>query len=496
MNPQQDNLVQQQEAEALAFSRPLDVHRWSDYPEADSLVDEVYALCSRGKLSNIKRKHFKVILLDLYVATLEHPDQKIAVSMRPVEYKARGSRYNALHISKKSIEVVKLLFEAGLIEMKLGYYDKNINRGKRTRIWPSAQLSALFAQCQLDAYKVGRAADVEVIILRNEDGDDEEYDDTPETRRMRKIVRDYNDLLSRQFIDIRRLRQPWIELNDGSKLTLGPSRQQVNRIFNRSSFEKGGRFFGPWWQGCPKEWRKEIFINDVPTIEQDYSSLHIALLYARRGVNYYKANEGDAYQLDTPSFLATPEQTRKYAKLLLLMAVNAKDDKAAYAAFRSARNERKDSLGGSLTNHQLSVLLDGLRQKHPVIADDLGSDAGIELMNEDSRITEHVIKRFTERGLPVLTVHDSYIVHFSYHDLLQEVLEEGFSVVTGMKGIRSERTGVAWGDETSWQTQRLAQEAVTRSEGYIQRLLNWMVNSKEDNIGDKTRFNLKEEASK
>jgi hypothetical protein len=81
---------------------------------------------------------------------------------------------------------------------------------------------------------------------------------------------------------------------------LGPSRQQVHRVFNRSSFDNGGRFYGPWWQQCPKKWRREIFINDAPTIEQDYSSLHIALLYARRGINYYKQYNGDAYQLETP----------------------------------------------------------------------------------------------------------------------------------------------------------------------------------------------------
>ena len=45
---------------------------------------------------------------------------------------------------------------------------------------------------------------------------------------------------------------------------LGPSRQQVHRVFNRSSFDNGGRFYGPWWQQCPKAWRREIFINDAP----------------------------------------------------------------------------------------------------------------------------------------------------------------------------------------------------------------------------------------
>jgi hypothetical protein len=72
------------------------------------------------------------------------------------------------------------------------------------------------------------------------------------------------------------------------------------------------------------------------------------------------------------------------------------------------------------------------------------------------------------------------------------VLEEAFSMMTGMEGIRSERTGVAWADEASWETERLGQEALTRSEGYKKRLLSWMVNGKEHGIGDKERFNLKE----
>jgi hypothetical protein len=468
-----------QEAEALAFSRPLDVHRWSDYPDADAFVDEVYARCQQGKRTAIERKHFKVVLLDLYVAWLEHSNLKLSVSRQPAAYKAKGSRYNALHISRKTIDVVDLLHGAGLIEMKMGFYERERRQGKQTRIWPTPGLIALFNRSKLDAYNVGRAADEEVIFLRNENGDNIEYEDTPEIDRMRKVVRDYNELLSRHFIDIRRLDKPWIDLSDGSRLMLGPSRQRVYRVFNRSTFDNGGRFFGPWWQQCPKPWRREIFIDDAPTIEQDYSSLHIALLYARRGVNYYKEREGDAYQIDTPSFLSTPEQTRQYAKRLLLTAVNAKSDKATFKAFRSDCNDDEDKVGGRLTDKQLSILLDGLRQKHPRIADDLASDAGIELMNEDSRITEHVIKRFTERRLPVLTIHDSYIVNWSYDDLLQQALKEAFSIVTGMTGIRSERMGVAWADEASWETQRLEQDALTRSEGYVTRLLNWMVNAKE-----------------
>jgi len=458
----------------FAFSRPLDVHRWSDFPEADRFVDQVYSTYFNGKDSKqIERKHVKVILLDLYVAWLEHPDLKIAVSMRPSTYKSKGNRYNALRISKKTIEVVDDLIAAGLIEQKRGSYNRQLKSGWITRIWPTPELVTLFRQSNLDVYKVGRTPDEEVIILRNDEREDIEYEDTAETVEMRELVQTYNKVLSLHWIDIRRLEDPWIELKDGTKLIIGRHRQQVKRIFNRSSFSKGGRFFGPWWQQCPKEWRRQIFIDDAPTVEQDYSSLHVGLLYARRGVNYYESFEGDAYQVDTPPFLSSPEQTRKYAKLLLLMAVNAKSDKEAYAAFRNDRNERRDKLGGSLTNDQLSVLLDGLKSKHPLIAEDLGSDAGIDLMNQDARMTEHVIRRFTEQGTPVLTVHDSYIVKFGYEKFLDEVLAEAYTMLTGQEGIKSTVTGVAMNNPQSWHTQKPPEGSMIRCGGYERREIDW-----------------------
>jgi len=237
----------------------------------------------------------------------------------------------------------------------------------------------------------------------------------------------------------------------------------------------GGRFFGPWWQSCPKDWRREIFINDAPTIEEDYSSLHIALLYSRRGHNYYSEFKGDAYQIETPDYITSAEQARKYAKLLMLIAVNAKDDADAFAAFRSNRRDRGDRVGASLTNKQLSQVLEALRKKHPIIADDLGSDAGIELMYQDSKITERVIEKFTDIKIPILTVHDSYIVNFAYSNLLHSTLTEAYEELTGQQGIRSERTGVAMDDESSWLEHRLTPDKLERSEGYKERLLEWML---------------------
>ena len=80
----------------LNYSRPLDVHRWSDHPEVNSFVDKIYSsLPSLSGNKQIRKKHLKVLLLDLYVAWSTDPDLKMAISRDNNAYKAK-SRYNEL----------------------------------------------------------------------------------------------------------------------------------------------------------------------------------------------------------------------------------------------------------------------------------------------------------------------------------------------------------------------------------------------------------------
>ena len=48
-------------------SRLLDVHRWSDHPEVNAFVDDIFNTYFKQK-TKIRKKHLKVVLLDLYVA--------------------------------------------------------------------------------------------------------------------------------------------------------------------------------------------------------------------------------------------------------------------------------------------------------------------------------------------------------------------------------------------------------------------------------------------
>ena len=99
-------------------SRPLDVHRWSEHLEINNLVNlvfEKFISLKAKENKTIRKKHLKVVLLDLYVAWLNDPDLNIAVHMTIGAYSDgtvfnKGkSRYNELNIKVTTIEIVHRL---------------------------------------------------------------------------------------------------------------------------------------------------------------------------------------------------------------------------------------------------------------------------------------------------------------------------------------------------------------------------------------------------
>ena len=73
------------------YSRPLDVHRISEYPEVQRMItylfDEMKSSGLIGKSPKDKiLKHLKVVVLDLYVAYLHDPLVYLGYSRSPRDY--------------------------------------------------------------------------------------------------------------------------------------------------------------------------------------------------------------------------------------------------------------------------------------------------------------------------------------------------------------------------------------------------------------------------
>lgn len=136
----------EEKAEALDFARPLDVHKWSDFPEVNAAVDALWLELKIdpefGGNKRLKKKHIKVVVLDLYAAWLSHPDYYVSV-FRDANRYGPGGRYNALHISFLTVAVVDVLERGAYVEVHPGYNDRLTGKSAISRIRATDKLISL-----------------------------------------------------------------------------------------------------------------------------------------------------------------------------------------------------------------------------------------------------------------------------------------------------------------------------------------------------------------
>ena len=438
-------------------SRPFDVHTWSDHPEVNDLLEDVFNLLPDDFESKSNRKGtptkrvLKVVLLDLFVLWKEDPAKWIGISLSHTAYKS--SRYNALHLSKKTIPVVHALHDLGLLDWLNHSHSKTNPRGNRTtRIRASDKLQEMFAQAALEEDWVSFNEQKEVIVLRDKDEEDPgqdsfdkdgakkrrtsqniEYDDADFPAFLdgaREDLRAYNDLLNRCHIDIASLDEPRFDRTNDKGRTesvhIHQGRHLIRRIFSRGSFHCNGRFYGGWWQNCPKQYRKYIRINRLPTVEVDYSAMHPLILAAEKGL----VLEDDPYVLaQLINNEVSHQLQRKLVKAFVLTAINAANPDQAYKAFRYKFSGEYDL---SLTRNLFDKLHQGFIETHPGLEDSLFSDQGIRMMNIDSQIAARIISYYVMSAKPILSVHDSFIVPVGDVENLEFAMEKASEGVIGV----------------------------------------------------------------
>jgi hypothetical protein len=289
-------------AKELDNSELFDMHVWSEHREVNKAVDALYNEIKRlpefeGRNERLRKKHVKVVVLDLYVKWVADPKRYSSYHRQRTRYSELDERYNKLHISYLTVPIVDALERLGYIEHFKGHYSRTGGRSHISRMRATLKLiNLILKKHKITSAMIERAPNTECIILRDYGPDkdkqvDISYQDTEETRRMRIQLCAYNNLIRRTPIDIPHFPAEGVLSRSGTKRIridfADPSGKFVRRIFNNGSWSDGGRFYGGWWQRLPKQWRKRIKIYDMPTQEIDYSGLHIAILYALAGRDYW-----------------------------------------------------------------------------------------------------------------------------------------------------------------------------------------------------------------
>jgi len=499
-------------------SLQLDVHAGSTYPQVKDLTDDLFKEISKRISINNKirsKETLKTILLNLWVAY--HDDKPVNYSRSPNSY-AHNRRYGKLHFKyNRVISIIDALEDMGFLKQVKGFYDKDKNLGRKTRMYASHDLIKTFNKDIPGSFEVvERLPRREIIELKDEAKSLIDYKDNEHTVSMRRNLHQYNQFIKDQAIsftiptdltlklkflnnlkcnllkgktgvnklivnnNLRDNNMNFISINPLSKyyntynsnintsinhntiyssittmtnkvldlvkynndlieenkmfrlcdfgisfLDCELKYELLHRVFNLESFACGGRFYGAGHLELPKEIRKQyIKINDNPTVELDFAALHIRMLYHLIGIPY----------MDDPyTVLCDSDEERKIFKLAQLIAINALDEELAIKAIRNAF--RKKWIKYDLTNKSIEKLLTRFKEAHHPIADFINTGKGRELQNMDSHITEIILVDLMNKNIPVLPVHDSYIVEKAYQGILAEKMVEAYEKVMGFTPV-------------------------------------------------------------
>lgn len=169
--------------------------------------------------------------------------------------------------------------------------------------------------------------------------------------------------------------------------------------------------------------RAELIINGDQVVELDFSALHPNLLYSAEGIQY--PLDKDPYQIFNFHPLARP-----YLKQLLLYLLNSenfiKAEKAGNYFLKENKSEAKRLRGIGIKKAR--PLLEAYFREHEAIAHYFcsGKETGLRIMNLDARIALDVVYDFAKQGIPILSVHDSFIVQQQYHNQLRATMQHRY----------------------------------------------------------------------
>ena len=305
------------------------------------------------------------------------------------------------------IELVDLMKQYGWLEFVIGYTDEKEPRF--SRIWATEKLIAYFSE--FPKVVIER---VELVELRDQNHKKIEYKESSQTIRIRNILKCANDVNRDAKVSIERHRNSE-EINT-----------DLHTVFNNSDFKLGGRLYTSnlGYQNISGNDRKQILIDGQKTIELDYAGMQPRLLYALERIQYYD----DPYLVVCENY----HDLRQYSKGLLLALLHTDNETSAVSSGNYTLHKDHE-LRKMLKDRNISAksLIERFKKEHPLIAHLFCDKIGLKLMNLDGKIALEVVENFTSRNIPILAIHDSFIVTIDKRDELEKVMQEAYYKHTG-----------------------------------------------------------------
>ena len=329
-----------------------------------------------------------------------------------------------------------------LFEAEAGFHDRNPNKSKfsksrLTRYRAEDKLLNLFTEQEKRVLPVIVPPKlVEPLIVQHKVITDKgtsrvrlKFEETDETTKMRENLLIINKAVSSEWYDIEIENEKMSELQrmlvspekkkQGDEYTIDLSQRVLYRIFNDVHLKTGGRFYGGWWQNIPKAFRSKLIVDGKRMVEFDYSNLHPTILYLQEGLEPPR----DSYSLVIAENLQDVQTNRAALRSMI---------KKAFNAMLNANKPMRNAPGGVVPKDfglKWSQVSDAVLKSHEGIAHHFYSGAGLRLQKVDSQIAEKVLLHFAERRLPILPLHDSFLMHHGFEKELPNAMRKAFKEI-------------------------------------------------------------------
>ncbi len=324
---------------------------------------------------------------------------------------AAVKRYKQCDFSDQVLaKVLTQLMTIGFLKVHKGFKNGDYPKGVTTLWIPTRQFYNWLSQHLDNLVVTTFRDDIEPLILRDNNKTLMDYTDTPDTHAMRERLVAANALRTAHtwtyhpIEEDRETKDGW-QFKEGLQCIQIPSHWLVCRRIFKGDFETGGRFTCKAQQELRKVQRETIYIDNEPTIELDFKSMQPRMIYHLKG-------------LEAPEDCYTSTlMDRVTAKQVSLICLNAKDLKEAMGAVR---------LKCKVSTEDAHKYIESFSQRHSAIADWFFSSSWGRLQHLESQITDSALHQATQKGIPVLPIHDSYITKTRYVIDLRDILKDTY----------------------------------------------------------------------
>jgi hypothetical protein len=414
-------------------------------PQIKQLTEKSFALENRERRIKatklVERTETASLFIEgLFQASRCHtPDAAVAISRSPKNYKKNSNNKISQHSFRDVVACFDALNDLGWINFHDGFVDLG-DTSYPTVLWAAGELQEIFKPHQNYWQKLTTVFDPVVVRKKNSSGYQEDVE-TPEgdvTERIRSNLTLINDFISNQAICLNcpnwQLKQVALRVSKTNPLQIGGPRRHktplnfsqviLRRIFSQGRLDRGGRFYGGWWESIPKKFRRYITINGQPTVEVDFQEFHPRMLY----VLHKLVPPQELYDLGLrfPKFPDYDPNTKPYKQQrdIIKKFMNAliNDEQGKH------RLSDANSKFLGLSDQELRSIV---YKRHPVFKLAEKTDTGLHLQFLDSEIAEKVMLELMPQGIVALPVHDSFLVRQDFLPNLAAAMLKAFEDVMG-----------------------------------------------------------------